>query len=211
MCAIKDTNTHCDPPHTAGDPSVADTVMASPNYQPLPRSFHNSALVDNKVVVCSGETQGGSEQSRYTVEVFCPHREQWEAKQCAGKLPAPGLRRAASAVVNDYLYLYGGDDGKGNFADSLHRLCTRTCTWTRLSASGKSPMPKTSAAMVACGNDLAVFGGLGAPNDFQRKHTQPGSSFVEKPYGATTPLGWTNEFHIYHLNEGMHTCICHND
>lgn len=180
--------------------------MAS--YKPTPRAFHNSGLVDGKVVVCSGETQGDSVQSKNvasTVEVFYPYSEQWTAKQCAGELPALGLRRAASAVVNDHLYSYGGKDGEGKFVDFLYQLNVKTYKWTRLPAKGESPMPKASAEMVACGNDLAVFGGHGIPHG----PAQRGSSFIKSPF-RNDGAGWTNEFHIYHLNRGMYTCtrIC---
>jgi len=181
--------------------SVADTVMES--YQPMPRYYHTSAQVGSKVIVYSGRTVDYTVEKRKRlasiVEVFDPHSEHWEAKQCTGQTPAPGLWGAASAVVNDQLYSYGGRDGDVNLLHSLHQLSAKTYEWRQLNAKG--PASKYDAAMVACGDGLALFGGYGIPHG----PTQRGSSFI-KNTSYSDGSGWTNEFHIYHLNEGMHTC-----
>ena len=108
--------------------TVADTVMES--YQPTPRFLHTSAQVESKIIVYSGVTVDRSVKKRKRlasiVEVFHPHSEHWEAKQSTGQIPAPGLCDAASAVVNDQLYSYGGRDGDGNFLHSLHQLSAKT-------------------------------------------------------------------------------------
>ena len=175
------------------------------SYQPMPRHRHISTQVANKVIVYSGVTVDSSVEKRKRlasiVEVFRPHSEYWKAKQCTGQTPAPGLCGAASAVVNDQLYSYGGCDGDGNFLHSLHQLTTKTYEWRELNAKGPaSPMRKSGATMVACGDGLALFGGWGIPHG----PTQRGSFIKAK--GWSDGRGWTNEFHIYHLNEGMHTC-----
>ena len=178
------------------------------SYRPKPRCLHTSAQVGSKVIVYSGVTVDDTVEKRKRlasmVEVFHPHSEHWEAKQSNGQTPAPGLRGAASAVVNDQLYSYGGKDGDDNFLHSLHQLSAKTYEWRGLNAKGPaSPMPKWGAAMVACGDGLALFGGYGVP----RGPTQrAGSSFIKNTSKSDGRAGWTNEFHIYHLNEGTHTC-----
>ena len=179
-------------------------------YQPMPRKRHTSAQVANKVIVCSGRTEDRSVENRKRlgsiVEVYHPQSEHWEAKQCTGQTPAPGLYGAASAVVNDQLYSYGGVDGDDNLLHSLLHLNTKTYEWRELNAQGAAlPMRKLGSAMVACEDGLALFGGFGKP----RGSTQRGSSFI-KGTGWFDGRGWTNEFHIYHLNEGMHTCTTMN-
>ena len=176
------------------------------SYQPVPRLVHTSAQVASKAIVYSGLTIDDTLENRKRlasiVEVFHPHSEHWEAKQCTGQTPAPGLRGAASAVVNDQLYSYGGKDGDNYHLHSLHQLSAKTYEWRGLNAKGPaSPMPKSEAAMVACGDGLALFGGYGVP----RGPTQRGSSFIKSTV-YSDGRGWTNEFHIYHLNEGTHTC-----
>jgi len=173
------------------------------SYQPDARYLHTSAQVASTVVVYSGRTEDRSVENMKRlasiVEVFHPHSEHWEAKQCTGQTPAPGLYGAASAVVNDQLYSYGGRDGDGNLLHSLHQLSAKTYEWRELNAKG--PASKVGAAMVACGDGLALFGGYGIPH----RPTQHGSSFI-KHTDWSDGSRWTNEFHIYHLNEGMHTC-----
>ena len=172
----------------------------------MPRSSHTSAQVGSKAIVYSGVTVDDTLENRKRLasimEVFHPHSEHWEAKQCTGQTPAPGLCGAASAVVNDQLYSYGGRDGDDNFLHSLHQLSAKTYEWRQLNAKGPaSPMRKSYAAMVACGDGLALFGGYGIPHG----PTQRDSSFI-KSTAYSDGRGWTNEFHIYHLNEGTHTC-----
>jgi len=174
-------------------------------YEPIPREYHISALVASKVLVYSGRTQDESVQSRErlqsVVEVYDPHTEQWEAQQCTGKVPVQGLYNTAhttASASSDVLYTYGGRDGNRKFVNSLHQLNFKTNSWSIRSPrndNGGLPMPKCGTAMAACGNDLALLGGFGL-----LRH--PKSSFMKKYTHAATS-GWTNEFHIYDLKEGM--------
>ena len=181
--------------------------MAFRNYQPMPRYQHTSAQVANKVLVYSGVTHDYSEVSRKEmasrVDVFYPHNEQWDPKQCTGAFPPPGLHLSANVVVNGHLYSYGGRDGDDEFVKSLHQLSATTYRWSELtsqSAKEECPMPKDGAAMAACGDDLALLGGFGMPHD----PTQPGPSFMRAD--DNDGRGWTNEFHIYNVNKGVYTC-----
>ena len=174
--------------------------------QPMRRSYHILEHVANKVVVYSGWTEdfSGEKRKRFQriIEFYDPHTEKWEAKECAGEVPVPGLRGAASASSSDALYTYGGWDGDGKFVNSLHRLSANTFRWSELSrqnARGDSPIAKSGAGMTVCGDMLVVLGGYGKPHG----PTQRGSSFI-KNTSESDGSGWTNEFHIYHLNEGIH-------
>ena len=179
--------------------------MASCSYEPMPRYYHTSApMANKKVVIYSGLTQDYTEQSRERlayVEVFDPFSEKWEAKKCTGELPAAGVRRAASASFGDALFTYGGLDGADKFINSLHKLNGKIYDWSSCpqNAEGEVPMPKYGASMVACEHYLALLGGYGIPHS----SIQSGSSFI-KSEKVNDGRGWTNEFHIYHLNKGMH-------
>ena len=174
--------------------------------EPMPRYQHASAQVGNKVLVYSGVTRDYSERGRQRlaslVEVFDSKTELWEAKQTTGESPVPGVWTTASTSVDDDLFMYGGLDSNRQPLNSLHRLNTKTYHWSKLAprTDGKDqfPMAKFDAAMVACGNNLALFGGRGVPHD----PTQLGSSFI-KSAKSGTGSGWTNEFHIYNLKDGM--------
>ena len=178
------------------------------SYQPMPRVWHTSAQVAKKIVVYSGRTAVDSVENRKSlrsiVELYDPHTEKWEAKRCTGEAPVPGLRDAAGASSSDALYTYGGWDGDGKLVNSLHRLSANTFRWSELSrqnAGDVSPIAKSGAGMAVCGDMLAVLGGHGVPHG----PTQRGVSFI-KNTSRSDGGGWTNEFHIYHLNEGTHTC-----
>ena len=180
--------------------------MSGSKYEAMPRYQHVSAQVGRKVLVCSGVTRDYSAEGRQrlasTVDVFDPHSELWEPRQTKGEPPVPGVRLAASATINDDLFTYGGKDASGSVLDSLHRLDTQTYHWYKLSprnAKEESPMAKFGAGMIACGDNLALFGGYGVP----RGPTQPGSSFI-KHAKSVDGSGCSNEFHIYHIKEGMH-------
>ena len=179
------------------------------NYEPMPRFCHISAQVAKKIAVYSGRTADDSVENRKSlqsiVELYDPHTEKWEAKRCTGEAPVPGLYAAAGASSSDALYTYGGVDGDGKFVNSLHQLSANTFRWSELSRPNKggvSPIAKSGAGMAVCGDMLAVLGGYGIPHGPTQR---AGSSFI-KHTSESDGRGWTNEFHIYHLNEGTHTC-----
>lgn len=183
--------------------------MAFRNYQPMPRFQHTSAQVANRVLVYSGSTQDYSEASRKDMasrlDVYHPHSEQWDVEKCTGVLPAPGLHLAASAVVNDHLYSYGGRDGDEKFVTSLYQLNAKNYLWSELpsqSSKDEGPMPKDGTAMAACGDDLALLGGFGIPHDSIQRE----SSFMKTKNADGS--GWTNEFHIYHVDKGVYSYTC---
>ena len=175
---------------------------SSAKYEPLPRYYHVSQTVGSKVLVQGRRTKDFSVTSREhlasVVEILDPYSELWEQRQVEGDAPSPGTYLAASASVNDDLFRFGGFDGRNRF-NTLHRLDTKTWRWCQLSpmnAEG-APMPKTGCGMMCFRDNLVVFGGYGIP----RGPTEP-RSFVNDTH-FTDGSGWTNEFHIYHLKEGM--------
>jgi len=181
------------------------SFSSSGGHEPMPRYRHTSEPVGNKVLVYSGVTQDFSEQTRErlssVVDVFDPQKELWEAKQTTGDSPVPGVRATTSASLGDDFFMYGGLSQRGKWGKSLHRLDTKTYRWSELSgpqkAEADTPMAKSSAGMIAYGDNLALFGGYGIPHG----PVQRGSSFIKNnmyPDGR----GWTNEFHIYHTKKG---------
>ena len=176
---------------------------SSAKYEPLPRFLHISGSVGSKVVVQGGRTKDFSEKSRQqltsVVEIFDPYSELWEQRQVTGDAPSPGTYVSASASLHDDLFSFGGTDGRGNFFNTLHRLDTKTWRWCQLSPQNAegAPMPKAGCGMISFRDSLGVFGGYGIP----RGPTEP-QSFI-KDTRFTDGNGWTNEFHIYQLKEGI--------
>ena len=185
-------------------------IISLKKYEPVPRFYHMSVQVGRKVLVYGGRTQRFSTENRRrlasVVEVFDPYRGVWESKQTKGEPPIPGLAGAATASVKDTLFMYGGWDVNDIATKSFHQLDTKSYHWCKLdphNAKESSPMAKYGAAMIACGDTLALFGGHGVPHC----PNQPGSSFLEDSrYRNIDSRGLTNEFHIYHLTKGMHVC-----
>ena len=179
---------------------------SSAKYEPLPRFLHVSQSVGSKLLVQGGRTKDFSEKSRQhlssVVETFDPYSELWEQRQVEGDAPSPGTYSVASASLHDDLFTFGGWDGR-NVLETLNRLDTKTWRWCQLSppnAEG-APMPKYGCGMISFGDNLGVFGGYGIP----RGPTEP-QSFI-KNTRFTDGRGWTNEFHIYHLKEGVYTFV----
>ena len=179
-------------------------TRSSAKYEPLPRYQHISGSVGSKVVVQGGRTKDFSERSRQqltsVVEIFDPYSELWEQRQVTGDAPSPGTYVSPSASLHDDLFSFGGIDGRGNYFNTLHRLDTKTWRWCQLSSQNAegAPMPKFASRMISFGDSLGVFGGHGIP----RGPTEL-QSFI-KDTRFTDGSGWTNEFHIYQLKEGIY-------
>ena len=173
-------------------------------YQPMPRYFHASARVGNRVIVHGGVTKDYSKKTKQrlasAVEVFDSNTELWMRKEVAGDAPAAGVFGAASAAVKGDLFTFGGHDGS-KFYNSLHRL-ENVSQWLQLCPENEkadSPMAKSDAGMVRIGDNVLLFGGFGIPHG----PIQPGATFTKAP-GQSDGSGWTNELHIFNIQNG--TC-----
>lgn len=179
-------------------------------YEPLPRFDHNLGRVGNKALVQGGRTKDFTEASRKqlssVVEIFDLQSESWKQRQVEGDTPFPGTRAASSTSLNGDLFSFGGrldhDVGIGvpvlRF-NTLHRLSTKNWCWCKLSPQNAdgAPMPKILCGMIAFGNSLGVFGGSEIPQG----PTEP-QSFIANTR-TTSGAGWTNEFHVYDVSEGI--------
>ena len=170
--------------------------------EPMPRIWHTSWQAGSKVLVQGGLTHDLSEKNKRQlssiVDSFDLYTELWQQKEVTGEAPPLGVYAAASASVDDDLFTFGGYDGS-ELCNTLHRLKDGS-QWIELcpqNRSPESPMAKSTAGMVAFRGNLALFGGYGIPHG----PTQPGSSFIKN---ANSTIGWTNEFHIYDLQNGMY-------
>ena len=176
--------------------------LSGRRHEPMPRACHTACQTGSKTLVHGGLTRDFSEKTKRrlacVVELFDSYTESWQQEAVTGEAPAPGVYGAAGASVDDDLFTFGGWDGSRDY-NALHLLKHAT-QWIQLCPQNdraESPMAKTGAGMVAFDNNLAVFGGYGVPDG----PTQPGSSFIK----VAGDRGWTNEFHIYNLEDGMYT------
>ena len=189
-----------------GDGGVADVslwesegervglIMAESRYEPNPRSFSYFAAIDGELCVW-----GGKFKATTSVQVYDSCLELWKEVLTEGPTP-PGVYGGASAHSEYYLYVYGGvKDGDSN-SGCLHRLDTKTSSWTQLAAhSADAPMKKSGCGMIVYENSVIIIGGLGTRNG----PIQPGSEWVcEDEYEDPNTQGLTNEMHKYDLREG---------
>ena len=171
-------------------------------YEPSPRAAHNDCFIGDDIYVCFGRTgdfstTAMSELSRQ-VEVYDCHSKTWVQRKTTGT-PPPGLVYGACTSINNKLYTYSGHDGSDSpYTGTLSQLDTSTMEW-KLLTSDIGPMKKRGAGMIALnGEQLAVLGGYGIPTS----PTQPGSSFFRNS-SRSDGRGWTNEFHIFNISNGM--------
>ena len=175
-------------------------------YQPSPRFYHHAAQVGEKSYLWGGITQDFSLSSRQTlaseIEIFDVFSETWKTRTATGA-PPPGLIGGACTVVSETLYHFGGTDGQSRY-NTLHCLDTLSLNWRELHDHAQNPadqpMPKSGCGLVTYKDtaSLAVFAGYGIPC----YPTQPGATFIQNTK-YTDGSGWTNEFHLFNLTNGM--------
>ena len=175
---------------------IDDVTMTE--VEPSPRFWHHTFSHKERVLMRGGSTQYfESEKNKLatTLNQYNLIEDKWQQKKTKG-VPHPGLTQTACVCVNDVLYLYGSDDRK-----VLSQLDLEKFVWSQLwntseNDDGTTPMIKASAGMAYFANGhLAVFGGYACPSG----PFQPGSSFKPNPFEKKK--GWTNEFHIFHINK----------
>jgi len=170
--------------------------MASSVYEPSPRFYHSSVQVEDNAYLWGGLTQDSSRSE--VINIFDCYSESWKERSTTG-IPPPGLQDGCFTLLCDDLYYFGGDDGK-RAHNSLHKLQTRTLEWQGIKQANPAggPLPKWGCGMVAYQQQLALIGGF--------CHTpigplQSGAEFIKS--SRITGRGWTNEFHLFSITEGV--------
>ena len=130
-----------------------------------------------------------------TVFVYCHDTETWTRKVTKEQHPPSGLSNGGCTISGQFLYLYGGHDGR-SYHGCLYELDTKNWTWRKICDGGAGgPGKKTGCRMIFYQDKLLVVGGF--YDKTPRK--QPGSSYQ---------YGWTNEIHCYNLTTGKRVYHC---
>ena len=172
--------------------------MAESLYEPDPRYRPYSSVISQELCVW-----GGKAVATTSLLVYHPCLESWRQLDTRGP-PPPGLYSGASAHSENYHYIYGGfKDDHVSFSGCLHRLGTKTSSWTQLAAhSANAPMKKVGCGMIMYENSVIIIGGWGIRNG----PIQPGSEWMKERGNDDdenpNTKGWTNEMHKYDLREG---------
>ena len=165
---------------------------------PSPRFWQHSFEYEGMVYIRGGRTANFEEERRRLetiFECFDPIHKTWQQIETKGP-PHPGLTQAACICVDGIFYIYGSCEQK-----VLSQLDLKTMVWSRLwegseKDDGKVPMSKAAGGMVYLkGGYLGLFGGYARPTGT----LQPGSEWTPNPYEKAK--GWTNEFHLFNINE----------
>ena len=134
---------------------------------------------------------GGRGDDTFSADVFYFHSELWKTVTTQGA-PPPRLHSAASAGSQHYLYTYGGEAEDKSLTSCLHRLDTKTSTWSQLAPHSAD----FSSWMIVYKNWVIVIGGVGIPLG----PLQPGSKW--KKFDECEGEGLTNEMHKFDLSKG---------
>lgn len=136
-----------------------------------------------------------------SVEVYDLEVMEWRQQQTYGSgFPVFG-KGASSAVIGDYLYIFGGLDDE-DYRNELCRLHLKDFRWQKLSRIGCFPSERSYGGMVAHGECLLVFGGLGKkPHEPSLKGAQTIKD--DKLVGGEFCAEWTNSTHEYNTVTGM--------
>ena len=174
-------------------------------YQPSPRFYHCAAQIGHKMFLWGGMTQNFTASDRQKlaseIETFDVFHEKWETKRTTGLAP-PGLYYGTCTTVSEAVYHFGGCSHSES--NALHCLNSVTLEWTQVHSqtAHDQPMCKFGCGMTAYHKEdttsLAVFAGHGIPHG----PIQPGARFIQNT-NFTGGRGWTNEFHLFNLTNGM--------
>ena len=181
-------------------------------YEPSPRCFQYAAPVGGRCFLWGGRVPDFSASGRRklasTVEIFDPYLETWKQQSTSGVLPLGLYDGACASLLNlDLLYSFGGFDGASCY-NSFHTLDPTKLEWNELQVLNQAdgPMRKRGCKMVVYNQDqLALFGGYGFPMG----PTRPGVVFTEDT-SFTDRRGWSNEFHLFNVNEGIISLVPSN-
>uniref|UniRef100_A0A8C8VJG7 Multiple EGF like domains 8 n=1 Tax=Pelusios castaneus TaxID=367368 RepID=A0A8C8VJG7_9SAUR len=107
---------------------------------PSARHSHVAVAWQGCLVVCGGELANGSLAS--DVWMYLPHEGRWLELGLANSTgsPPPGLASHAAAVVDTWLYVFGGRTAVDVFSSQMFRFHLETWHWERVvPAGGKAP------------------------------------------------------------------------
>ena len=115
-----------------------------------------------------------------TIRIFNPTNEEWTLQPTTGT-PPPGLWYGGCASIGNALYCFGGNNGSSRYFNDLHKLNLETFQWSKVHPRNDQtnwPKPKYGCGFVTINQrTLCCFGGV-------------------------TGMKWTNEFHLYDVQEG---------
>lgn len=135
------------------------------NFKPPPLTNHSMSVYKNKLFVFGGVYN--NEKVSNDLWSFDAVVNKWTQLPTSGSVPAP-VNEHSSCIVDDKLYIYGGNDFSGVIYDTLYVLNLHTLVWSKLMDTGMlhGPGPRCGHTMTYLPrfNKLVIMGG--DKNDF---------------------------------------------
>uniref|UniRef100_A0A8B9H6U8 Multiple EGF-like-domains 8 n=1 Tax=Astyanax mexicanus TaxID=7994 RepID=A0A8B9H6U8_ASTMX len=126
---------------------------------PSPRHSHTAVEWQGNMVIYGGELSNHSLAS--DVWIYRPQQDKWEQLGQSFAPGAPRLANHAAAVVDNYLYVFGGRTEEDMFSSSLYRFQLWSKVWETVQPYGGKPPATAGHSMVfhALSRTLIVYGG----------------------------------------------------
>ncbi|CAX44277.1 cell fusion/morphology, Kelch domain-containing protein, putative [Candida dubliniensis CD36] len=130
------------------------------DFKPPPLTNHSMSVYKNKVYVFGGVYN--NEKVSNDLWVFDAANDTWTQVTTTGDIPPP-VNEHSSCVVDDRMYVYGGNDFQGIIYSSLYVLDLHTLEWSVLQSSaeknGPGPRCGHSMTLLPRFNKILIMGG----------------------------------------------------
>ena len=130
-----------------------------------------------------------------TIGVFDSQAELWTIHNTTGPPPS-GLYEGGCVALGNYLYCFGGILS----CKDLYKLDFRRFCWAKVETINRRPerpIQKAGFGLISVNeNTLVCFGGYGIGR------VQQGATFIKSTM-HTDGQGWTNELHMFNIEEGI--------
>ncbi|XP_066575426.1 multiple epidermal growth factor-like domains protein 8 [Amia ocellicauda] len=128
-------------------------------YSPAARHSHTAVEWEGNMVIFGGELADGSLAN--DVWLYRPLSDDWQQLGQWDSPGAPKLANHAAALVDDYLYVFGGRTDEDMFSSALYRFSLRGALWEAvLPAGGRAPaVAGHSMVFHPPSRTLLVYGG----------------------------------------------------
>ncbi|XP_028836876.1 multiple epidermal growth factor-like domains protein 8 [Denticeps clupeoides] len=126
---------------------------------PAARHSHTAVEWQSNMVIYGGELSNHSLAS--DVWIYRPTQHLWQQLGQSDAPGAPRLANHAAAIVDNYLYVFGGRTEEDMFSSTLSRFKLREAVWETVQPSGGKPPATAGHSMVfhTPSRTLLVYGG----------------------------------------------------
>ncbi|CAH6722113.1 kelch repeat-containing protein 1 [[Candida] jaroonii] len=149
------------------------------NFRPPPLTNHSMSIHKNKIYVFGGVYN--NEKVSNDLWCFDIGSSKWNQINTTGNIPLP-INEHSACIINDCLYVYGGNDFSGIIYNSLYVLNLHSLVWSKLTTEGEIDGPGArcghSMTYIPTLNKLVIMGGdkndyvSDDPNDFNTYETK---------------------------------------